>query len=131
MEKAVTAEQQWSVVFYTEESGREPVREFLESLDAKTQARVIWAIEQLKIRNVQAREPLAKHVEGDLWELRVESSRSIYRVFYAFFSGKRIVFLHGFQKKTGKTPRGEIAMAHRRLAQFRRMVREAESESTK
>lgn len=30
-------------------------------------------------------------------------------------SGRRIIFLHGFQKKTQKTPRREIAIAQRRL----------------
>ena len=33
----------WSVVFYVEENGNEPVREFLSSLDLKTQARFEWS----------------------------------------------------------------------------------------
>ena len=36
---------------------------------------------------------------------------------YAFLSGRRILILHGFQKKTQKTPRAELDMAHRRLAE--------------
>src|SRR5437667_114410 len=59
----------WSVVFYTEDNGTCPVREFLVSLDAKTQVRFAWSIEQLRLRNVAAREPLVRHLDGKLWEL--------------------------------------------------------------
>ena len=108
----------WSVVFYTEDNGTCPVREFLVSLDAKTQVRFAWSIEQLRLRNVAAREPLVRHLDGKLWELREESSTNIYRLIYFFFSGQRIVFLHGFQKKTEKTPRREIEVALQRLDSF-------------
>lgn len=37
---------EWTIVFYIEESGASPVRAFLDSLDAKTQGRFAWSIEQ-------------------------------------------------------------------------------------
>lgn len=70
------------------------------------------------MRNVRAREPLVKHLEGDLWELREESQTNIYRIVYFFFTGRRIVFLHGFQKKSQKTPRKELELAMRRYSDF-------------
>ena len=94
----MASDNEWIVVFYREEDGRSPVREFLMSLDMKTKARFDWSIEQLRIRNVRAQEPLVRHLEGKLWELREESSTNIYRLLYFFFSGRRIVFLHGFQR---------------------------------
>lgn len=112
------AEGEWSIVFYVSPGGDEPVREFLESLDLRTQARFAWSIEQLRIRNVQAREPLVRHLEEKLWELRRESRTNIYRLFYSFLPGRRILFVHGFQKKTQKTPRREIELAQARLADF-------------
>src|SRR5437588_4912805 len=105
----------WIVVFFVDEKGSSPIREFLQSLDLKTQARFAWSIEQLRIRNVRAQEPLVRHLDGKLWELREESSTNIYRLLYFFFSGRRIVFVHGFQKKTQKTPRHEIEIALQRL----------------
>jgi phage-related protein len=108
----------WSVVFYVEDNGAEPVREFLGSLDRRTQARFDWSIEQLRVRNVLAREPLVRHLEGKIWELRRESQTNIYRLLYAFMSGRRLLFLHGFQKKAQKTPRHEIEIAQRRLQHF-------------
>ncbi len=114
----MTQEAEWSIVLYTTADGTEPVRGFLESLDLKTQARFEWSIEQLRVRNVQAAEPLVKHIEGKIWELRRASSDNIYRVMYFFFTGRQIVLLHGFQKKTQKTPRSEIETAEQRMADF-------------
>jgi phage-related protein len=116
--RIVREEQEWSVVFYVEESGRRPVNDFLNGLDARTQARFLRSIEQLRLRNVQAREPLVRHLEDKLWELREESQTNIYRLIYFFFTARRIVFLHGFQKKTQKTPRREIELAQLRLDHF-------------
>lgn len=65
-------------------------------------------------RNVRAREPLVRHLEGNLWELREESSASIFRIVYCFSTGRRIVFLHGLQK----TPRSELEIARQRLAGY-------------
>ncbi|HZO33084.1 MAG TPA: type II toxin-antitoxin system RelE/ParE family toxin [Chloroflexota bacterium] len=113
-----SAESDWSVEFYVDDDGESPVETFIESLDLKTQGRFEWSIEQLRIRNVSAREPLVKKLTGRLWELREESRTNIYRVIYCFFSGRRIILLHGFQKKTQRTPRGEIEIAERRLARF-------------
>ncbi|HEY7031991.1 MAG TPA: type II toxin-antitoxin system RelE/ParE family toxin [Thermomicrobiales bacterium] len=110
----------WIAVFYVDADGDEPVREFLSGLDRVTQARFDWSIEQLLLRNTQAREPLVRHLEGRIWELRRESEKSIYRLLYSFLQGRRILFLHGFQKKTQKTPRREVEVAQARLADFLR-----------
>lgn len=116
---------EWVVVFYIDENGRSPVEDFLESLGTKTQTRFGWSIEQLRIYNVRAREPLVRHLEGKIWELREESSTNIYRILYFFFSGRQIVFLHGFQKKSQKTPRREIEVA---LQRFRKFVMQQKKE---
>jgi phage-related protein len=55
----------------------------------------------------------------DLWELREESSANIYRIIYFFFTGRRIVYLHGFQKKVQKIPARELAQARKRAIAFR------------
>lgn len=112
---SMMTEAEWSIVFYVEESGRRPVQEFLEGLDAKTQARFIDSIKRLRTRNVNAREPLVRHLEDKIWELREVSRGNAYRVLYFFFSGRRIVLLHGFQKRTPRTPRHEMEIALKRM----------------
>ena len=111
-------EQAWTTEFYQTEDGESPVDEFLRSLDDTTQARFIWSIEQLQVLNIRAREPLVKHLEGKLWELRRSSDGNIYRLLYFFFTGCKIVFLHGFQKKSQKTPCREIETAQARMDDY-------------
>ncbi len=110
--------EEWSIVFYIDAGGNTLVEDFLANLDLKTQARFDWSIEQLRALNVQAREPLVKHVEGKIWELRRASDRNIYRLLYFFFTGREIVFLHGFQKKTQKIPRQELQIAKTRMEDY-------------
>ncbi len=109
---------EWTTEFYLEDNGDSPVEEFLDRLDVKTRARFRWSMEELKRRNIQARAPLVRHLEGDLWELRETSRGNIYRIVYFFFTGRRIVFLHAFQKKTQKTPRREVEAARARYRRF-------------
>jgi len=82
-------------------------------------------MEQLKARNVHARPPLVRHLEGDLWELREESRTNIYRIVYVFSTGRRIVFLHGFQKKSEKIPARQLAVARQCYQNFLRQERQA------
>ena len=114
----VPPDSDWTIVFYLDESESSPVADFLNGLDRKTRVRFVWSIEQLRLRNVQAREPLVRHLSDKLWELRQESGKNIYRVVYVFAAGKLIVLIHGFQKKTQRTPRGELAVAQARFNDF-------------
>lgn len=115
---SIMTDGEWSVVFWVEDSGSRPVNQFLDSLDAKTQTRFIWSIEQLRARNIRAREPLVRQLVVNLWELRGESRTDIYRLTYGFVSGRRILFMHRFQKNGQKTPWQEIVFAQRRLDRF-------------
>lgn len=109
---------EWAIEYYVDDSGHVPVREFLAGLDQRAYTRFQWSLEQLRVRNVTAREPLVRHLAGRIWELREESQTNIYRILYFFFTGRRIILLHGFQKKTRKLPGKELEIAERRLAHF-------------
>lgn len=56
----------WSIEYYVTENGTSPVREFLLGLDKKTYARFLKSFNLLKERNIEAKEPLVKHIEGKL-----------------------------------------------------------------
>ena len=62
--------------------------------------------------------PLARKMEDGLWELRSGISAGIARTFFSIFDDK-IVLLHGFVKKSQKTPTKELAIAKRRLGKLR------------
>jgi len=61
-----------------------------------------------------------KHLEGTdgLYEIRVDYGGNIYRIFSCFDEGKLVVLFNGFQKKSQKTPPGEIEKALRIKAEY-------------
>jgi phage-related protein len=102
------------VAFYRTEAGNEPVRIWLKSLkkedrraigeDIKT-AQFGWPIGM----------PLIRKIERDLWEVRSNVKEGIVRVFFTV-EEQTMVLLHGFIKKSQKTPKADLNLAKRRLA---------------
>ncbi len=63
-------------------------------------------------------EPMVKHVEGKLWEMRPSGRKVEGRALYVMASGRRAVIVLAFQKKTQKTPRRVIDLALERAQQL-------------
>jgi phage-related protein len=63
-------------------------------------------------------QPYVKHIEGKLWEMRLTGRDGIARALYVTATGRRIVVLRAFVKKTQKTPRSEIELALRRAKEI-------------
>ncbi len=64
-------------------------------------------------------EPYVKHLTGPLWEMRMKGKDGIARAAYVTASGRRVVVVHVFRKKTQKTPRREIEIALRRAKEVK------------
>jgi len=62
----------------------------------------------------RTREPYVKHLEGRLWEMRLKGRDGIARAIYVTATGRRVVVVRIFIKKTETTPRREIELALRR-----------------
>ncbi len=65
------------------------------------------------------REPHVKHIEGRLWKIRLSGQTGIARALYVTASGKRVVIVRAFVKKTQKVPRSEIGLALERAKEVR------------
>lgn len=63
--------------------------------------------------------PHTRPMSDGLLELRVKGQEGIARVFYCTLVGKRIIILHGFVKKSQKTPPKELKIARRRMAEVK------------
>ena len=57
------------------------------------------------------RDPYVKHLTGKLWEMRLKGRDGIARSIYVTASGRRVVVLRTFVKKTEKTPPRELKLA--------------------
>jgi phage-related protein len=62
----------------------------------------------------RVREPYVKHPEGPLWEMRMTGRDRIARAVYVTATGRRVIVVRVFGKKTERTPRREIELALRR-----------------
>jgi phage-related protein len=65
------------------------------------------------------REPYAKHLSGKLWELRLKGRDGIARSIYVTASGRRVIVLRTFIKKTEKTPSREMDIARTRMKEIK------------
>jgi phage-related protein len=105
------------VVFYRTPSGREVVRDWLRSLDEKDRNAVGQDLMRVQYRWPVGM-PLCRPMGDGLWEVRSElASRTIARTLICV-EGGRIVVLHGFIKKTQKTPDAALMLARRRMKEF-------------
>jgi phage-related protein len=60
-----------------------------------------------------------KHLEDKLWELRMIGRDGISRAIYVTASGRRVVILRAFVKKSQKTPARELDIARQRAKEVR------------
>ncbi len=101
------------VVFFLTESGREPVREWLLKLDKDDRKTIGQDIKLLQFRWPLGM-PFVRKLEPDLWEVRshLKGGRTA-RVCFTV-KGNEMALLHGFLKKTEKTPLRELELARER-----------------
>jgi phage-related protein len=103
---------------YRSTSGRRPIRQFIDALSDDDAAAVLDAMRDVRQRGLRA----ARHLEGEIWEVRVDGRNVIYRILFALQGsrGQILLSLDAFRKTTQKTPRTRIELAKRRLADWRR-----------
>ena len=105
----------WQVSYLDAVVGQE-IDELPDDIQAKLR-RIADMIEQLGLAAM--REPYIKHLQGKLWEMRMIGRDGVARAIYVTASGKRVVIVRAFRKKTQKTPRGELELALKRAEKVR------------
>lgn len=105
------------VAFYRTPGGAELVRDWLRSLDVRERRAIGTDLLRIQFRWPVGM-PLCRAMGDGLWEARTTlPSNRIARVLF-FVNRDRIVLLHGFIKKTQKTPDEELALARKRRKEF-------------
>jgi phage-related protein len=105
------------VAFYSTPGGAEFVRDWLRSLDVKERRAIGTDLLRIQFRWPVGM-PLCRAMGDGLWEARTTlPSNRIARVLFVV-NRDRIVLLHGFIKKTQKTPDEELALARKRRKEF-------------
>lgn len=105
-----------SVAFFRTEAGNEPLREWLMELPRESRKRIGTDIKSVQFAWPLGM-PLVRKLEHRLWEIRTDLGENIARVIFTLVDSE-IVLLHGFIKKTQKTPQVELATARQRKSKL-------------
>jgi len=102
---------------YKTASGNAPVRDFLRKLSDEDVAEIAAAMKLIADEGLIA----ARHLREDIYEVRANGATQSFRILFAPEGqyGQVLPALEGFSKKTQKTPSREVAIAMKRLADWR------------
>ena len=103
---------------YRTVNGSRPVKEFLLALPDEDRAAIL--AEMANVRDHGKK--VARHIRGDLYEVRTIYNTNAYRILFACQGrfDQILLSLEGFQKKTQSTPKRSIKLAEQRLADWKR-----------
>jgi len=113
----------YDIEFYKDSRGKEPVKEYIDDLTAKSQTskdarvklqKIVAQVQLLAEHGTRIGEPVTKHLDGEIWELRPLRDR----ILYFLCHGDTFVLLHHFLKQTQKTPAHEIEQAKRNMKDY-------------
>jgi phage-related protein len=107
------------LVFFRNDAGSEPMREWLQSLERAERHAIGKDLLRAQWRWPIGM-PLCRPMGKGLWEIRTDlPSNRTARVLICFYQ-KRLVALHGFIKKTRATPEDDLALARKRQKELER-----------
>jgi phage-related protein len=113
----------YEVEFYYDRNGKSEIVEYLDELEKKGETgknervnrdKILAYMIALKQYGTRIGQPIVKHIDGSLWELRPLANR----IFFFYWKDNKFVLLHHFIKKTQKTPSREIEQARSKMKDF-------------
>lgn len=102
---------------YRTRAGRRPVKDFLDDLSDDEVAAIVAGMKEVAERGL----PAARHLRGEIYEVRADATTRSFRVLFATEGrySQVLLSLSAFEKRTQKTPPREIELAEDRLGDWR------------
>lgn len=105
---------EWEIAYYSE-----TVQETINDWPAGIRAVYVRITERIEIYGPNLGMPFTRAMQDGLFEIRARGREGIGRAFFCAISGRKIVILHAYIKKSQKTPARDIAIARKRLKEIR------------
>ena len=103
-----------NIIFYTTETGKRPVEEFLDSLSSREAQKILWVLKLIEeLERIPSQYFKKLGGSDEIWECRVRTQSRAIRIFGFFVHGDTLVLTHGYAKKSQRTDAGEIKLAER------------------
>ncbi|MDD5435726.1 MAG: type II toxin-antitoxin system RelE/ParE family toxin [Nitrospira sp.] len=110
----------WQVVFYMDDDGNEPVKDFILAQPNGAIAEILHVFKLLREFNIKLGMPYVRKMgKSGLRELRIKHSSDLYRIFYFAYVEHKFVLLHAILKKEPKTPQGDIELSIKRMHDYK------------
>ena len=105
-----------TVLFYQTPVGRPVISEWLRSFDKPDRAILGFDLKRVQFGFPMGL-PLCRSLGGGLWEVRssLSGNREVRMIFFHDTAHQALVVVHGFIKKSQKTPKADIEIASRRM----------------
>ena len=110
----------WTFYDYIEVTGRNPIREWLDSLPLADSAKIDARLRQMTILPKWAEKWVSKYKgTTEIYEFRIKGKNVQYRPLGTYFGTKQYILLSGAIEKGGEIPRSDVDNAERRLSSAR------------
>ncbi len=109
----------WHVIFYSDNEGNEPVKNFVLSQSDGAIAEILHVLKLLRQFNIALGMPYVRKIDkSGIRELRIKHGSDIYRIFFFACTGRRFVLLHAILKKEDKIPESDKKLAIQRMNDY-------------
>src|SRR4051812_42131649 len=108
------------VRYYRTAAGNSPVEDYVECLDAQTQAKILAMLMTIEKHGLSGAGVVARHIAGKVWELKPGNQR----LFYVVIDGPTLVIVHAYKKQSQKAPKQEIETAKSRANEILKSAKE-------
>lgn len=105
-------------IFYSTSTGATPVEKWLNNQNPKIQAKILRYMELIEKHSDIGNFKFVKALGNGLFEFSLKIDKQWPRIIYFYFKDDQIVYLHGFLKKSNRTPANEIKIVKKRMNDF-------------
>lgn len=110
----------WQIVFYTDEKGDEPVKDFILWQPDGAIAEILHVFKLLRQFNVTLGMPYVRKIgRSGIRELRIKHGSDIYRIFFFAHVGRKLILLHAVLKKEDKISEADKNLAIQRMNDYK------------
>ncbi len=110
----------WQVIFYPDEEGDEPVKDFILGQPHGAIAEILHVFKLLRHFNITLGMPYVRKIDkSGIRELRIKHGSDIYRIFFFAYTGRKYILLHAILKKEDKTLESDKNLAIQRMNDYK------------
>ena len=110
----------WQVIFYIDDEGNEPVKDFILGQNNGTIAEILHVFKLLRQFNITLSMPYVRKIDkSGIRELRIKHGSDIYRIFFFVHTRHKFILLHAVLKKEDKISESDKNLALQRMNDYK------------